>query len=192
MQISPDETEAAETIPEPITAPNEVKEVEIVIEESNRVQEEKPLESVEIAETPQEVEVIEEVETVACFDVPLDADLQAFIIQTCEEHNIQPEIMIALIEKESTFRSDTMGDGGNSYGLCQIQPRWHKERMDKLGVTDLLDPKQNVTVAVDYLSELLARYDGDIAKALVGYNQGFYKGTITNYASTIIQRASEF
>jgi formylmethanofuran dehydrogenase subunit E len=61
--------------------------------------------------------------------------------------------------------------------------------MDKLGATDLFDPYQCVTVAVDYLSELLDIYDGDIEKALTAYNQGSYKGVVSDYAKTVIKNS---
>ena len=124
------------------------------------------------------------------YDVPLDYELQLHIISEAVEHNIDPAIIIAMAYKESRYKADAIGDNGNSYGLMQIQPKWHSKRMQKLGCTDLLDPYQNVTVAVDYLCELLNRY-GSIDKALVGYNQGSYKGTITKYAKSVMAKAEE-
>lgn len=125
------------------------------------------------------------------YDVPLDAELQFHIIGLCEEHHIDPAIVMAMIWKESRFHADSVGDGGNSLGLMQIQPRWHSKRMEKLGCTDLLDPHQNVMVGIDYLAEQLDRFDGDIAKALVGYNQYTYKGTVTAYAKSVLEKAEE-
>lgn len=113
----------------------------------------------------------EEAKTVMIFDVPLDAELQLFIAQACERHHIDPAIIMAMIERESSYQANVMGDGGNSFGLMQIQPRWHQGRMDKLGVTDLLDPYQNVTVGIDYLAELLERGKG-LEWALMAYNAG--------------------
>ena len=123
------------------------------------------------------------------FDVPLSGDLQEHIFAECDKYGIPPEIAIAMIDVESDFDPSNMGDGGNSYGLMQIQPRWHSKRMQKLGCTDLLNPYQNVTVGVDYLAELLDRYEGDIAKALTAYNQGSFKGTVTNYAKKVLKTA---
>lgn len=125
---------------------------------------------------------------VAVYDVPLATELQLHIIAEAESHGIDPAIIIAMAWKESTYRTDAVGDGGNSYGLCQIQPRWHYSRMQKLGCTDLLDPYQNVTVAIDYLCELLNRY-GSIDKALTAYNRGSYNGTVTSYANTVMAKA---
>lgn len=130
-------------------------------------------------------------EPVTLYDVPLDKELQLHIIQTCEEHHIDPAIVMAMIYRESRFRADAVGDGGNSLGLMQIQPRWHSGRMEKLGCGDLLDPYQNVVVGIDYLAESVERYDGDVAKALVAYNQGHFKGTVTAYAKSVLDMAGE-
>ena len=123
--------------------------------------------------------------------IPLDKYLQDYIIKQAHANGIQPQIVMAMIDRESDFNITCMGDGGDSYGLMQIQPKWHSKRMEKLGCTDLLDPYQNVMVGIDYLCELLSKYDGDMAKALVGYNQGHYKGTITAYAKGVLAKAEE-
>ena len=126
--------------------------------------------------------------TVALYDVPLDDSLQLHIINQAESYGIDPAIIVAMAWKESTYRADAIGDGGNSYGLCQIQPRWHYSRMQKLGCTDLLDPYQNVTVACDYLCELVNRY-GSTEAALTAYNRGHYAGTVTSYAVDVMAKA---
>lgn len=129
-------------------------------------------------------------ETLYYYDaVPLDKDLQNYIIRESEDNGIDPAIVMAMIDRESDYDSDNMGDGGKAYGLMQIHPRWHYERMQELGCTDLLDPYHNVAVGIDYLCELLNRYDGDMAKALVAYNQGHYKGTVTAYAKAVLDGA---
>lgn len=127
---------------------------------------------------------------VQLYDVPLEEDLQIHIINLCEEKHIDPAIVMAMAYKESTYRVDAVGDGGKSYGLLQVQPRWHYKRMQELGCTDLLDPYQNVMVAIDYLADQIERY-GDLAKGLTAYNAGSYKGTVTKYAKTVMALAEE-
>ena len=127
-------------------------------------------------------------ETYTYFACELSEDLQTFIFELCEEKQIDPAIIVAMCWKESTYDPGIVGDDGNSYGLMQIQPRWHYERMLRLGCTDLLDPYQNITVGVDFLCELLERY-GSIDKALTAYNQGHYSETVTEYAKTVIAQA---
>ena len=135
--------------------------------------------------------LVKAAEMAKLYDVPLDAELQFRIIGLCEERGIDPAIVMAMIWKESRFHADSVGDGGNSFGLMQIQPRWHSKRMEKLGCDDLLDPHQNVVVGIDYLSACISRYDGDVAKALVAYNQGHYNGTVTAYAKSVLAKAEE-
>jgi soluble lytic murein transglycosylase-like protein len=147
----------------------------------------KPTET-ETADT--EPSVTEEAEPVTLYDVPLDEELQLYIISEAEAHGIDPAIIMAMAFRESNYDPGAIGDNGNSYGLLQVQERFHKERMQRLGCTDLLDPYQNVTVAIDFLCELLNKY-GDMGKALTAYNRGHYAGTVTQYAKTILVNAEE-
>ena len=141
-------------------------------------------------EPPTEAEQTTEETTIDLYDVPLEVSLQEHIIKKAEEYGIDPSIVIAMAYRESTFNPDCIGDNGNSYGLLQVQPRWHHDRMTRLDCTNLLDPFQNVTVAIDYLAELIDRY-GDMGKALTAYNRGHYDGTITDYAKIIMAYAEE-
>lgn len=147
-------------------------------------------ETTEATQESTEAETTATEPSVTLYDVPLDAELQLHIIHEAEKVGIDPAIIMAMAYRESSYNPNAVGDNGESFGLLQIQPKWHHERMKKLGCTDLFDPYQNVTVAIDYLCEMLNRY-GSIEKALVGYNQGSYSGTITRYARTIMALAEE-
>lgn len=131
------------------------------------------------------------------YDIPLDDKLQDYIIETSEERGIDPAIIIAMIKRESQFDIDIVGDKGKAFGLMQIHPRWHSDRMEKLGVTDLLDPYQNVTVGIDIMAELL---DGgeSVEWALMAYNGGYAHankhieaGTLSGYATDVLEFAEE-
>ena len=142
------------------------------------------------------IPVTEEVEPLAVktpitlYDVPLSEDLQIHIIETAKVNGIDPAIIFAIAHRESNYKADVIGDNGASVGLMQVQPYWHGERMERLGCSNLLDPFQNVTVAVDYLVELLTRYK-TIDKALTAYNKGHYAGTATEYAEAVLNLAEE-
>lgn len=119
-----------------------------------------------------EVETVKQAtEAAMYFDVPLSHELQDFIFEECEAHNIAPEIIISMIEQESNYKADAIGDNGNSLGLMQIQPKWHQERMERLECNDLLDPYQNIKVGIDYLSEIKDEYT-EIEMSLMVYNAG--------------------
>ena len=115
-------------------------------------------------------------------DVPLDGDLQSYLRAACEESGVEYTLMLAIIRKETGYRN-VKGDSGASLGYCQVQPRWHKARMDRLGVTDLMDPFGNFRVACDYMAELLSRYD--VENALTAYNSG-HPGH-SDYARTVMR-----
>ena len=123
----------------------------------------------EVAEV---VEEVDEKASLAYFNVPLSNDLQEHIFSLCEESNIDPAIVIAMIEAESIYTADIIGDNGNAFGLMQIHPRWHQERMDSLGCSNLLDPYQNVTVGIDILAELY-ELDRPTEWVLMAYNGGY-------------------
>lgn len=120
-------------------------------------------------------------------DVPLDGDTQALLHAACEEAGITYELALAVIRKETGFQN-VMGDNGNSYGYMQIQPRWHEDRMERLGVTDLADPYSNFRVGCDFLSELLSKYT--LEEALTAYNSG--KPGKSEYATSVMNYMDEY
>lgn len=61
----------------------------------------------------------------------------------------------AIAHCESRWRPEAIGDGGNSIGLMQMWYGW----ASKAGVTDLLDPVQNL-IAAKYVREVRGRYGG--------------------------------
>lgn len=122
------------------------------------------------------------------------ADLENYIEQVCEPYNICPELVEAMIERESTW--NPKAQNGDCMGLMQISGRWHKERMERLGVTDLLDPYDNILVGVDYLAELFGKSE-DAGFVLMTYNgdrraNTLYKtGKLSAYAEWILERSAE-
>jgi len=105
------------------------------------------------------------------FDVPLSKELQDYIRNLCDEYDVPIELVIAVIDVESTFRADLVSET-NDYGLMQINKCNHEWLTDKLGVTDFLDPYQNINSGVHILSGHLEVTNGDIELALMRYNNG--------------------
>jgi soluble lytic murein transglycosylase-like protein len=139
-------------------------------------------------------EVKEEEPEVQLYDVPLTEEVQLYIIQLCEEHHIDPSVVMAMIYTESRFQADVVGDSGQAFGLLQIWPKWHYQRMLDLNCTNLLDPKQNVTVGIDLLAELMESGKG-IEWALSAYNAGTAsanKNGCNDYAELVLAKAGDF
>lgn len=84
-----------------------------------------------------------------------------------EEYGICPELLQAIAWKESRY--DEMAESSGCIGLMQVSERWHIERMERLGASDLYDPEENMRVAADYLAELFAQYE-DAGMALMAYS----------------------
>lgn len=136
-----------------------------------------------VSETASEVEtpslpeeetetVIYKVEKVHTFyDVPFEFDIQKKIIEICSEYDIDYELILAMMYVESTYRADVIGDGGESFGLMQIQPKWWGELMYREGIADLLDPLQNIRCGCAIMRDLKRAYRTEY-RALQAYNTG--------------------
>lgn len=116
-----------------------------------------------------------------------ELEVEDHIERTAKRYGLDPHVIKALIEEESGWLSSAEGDDGNSVGLMQIQERWHKARMQRLGVTNLYDPQQNITVGCDILADLLGKY-GNYKDVLSVYNSGNTKDG-KQYAERIMKNA---
>lgn len=126
----------------------------------------------------------------ASSDVPLSSELQEELYEASKEFDVDYYIMLGLIEKETKFKN-VMGDGGDSYGYCQIQPKWWQGLMADIGATDLNEPEDNFRTACAIISQLIEKYNSTEG-ALVAYNQGYYKGTSTRYSRDVMANAEKY
>lgn len=148
--------------------------------------------------TTEEISTVEPTTAIQLFDVPLDEELQLYIMDICQDANISAALVMAIIERESNYNASAIGDSGNSLGLMQIQPRWHQWRMDELGDGDWLNPYDNIKVGVHILKGLFDKYGDDVYMVLMAYNGGSSyanrlasQGIISDYAIKVDARASE-
>lgn len=89
----------------------------------------------------------------------LDIDTQRQIYKVCGEDDRLFCCVMAIADQETKFNTEAVGDGGRSIGLMQINTAWQQDRIERLGITDLTDPAQNVTVAIDYIAWLTDHLD---------------------------------
>jgi soluble lytic murein transglycosylase-like protein len=128
-----------------------------------------------------------------------DEDLSVMTKEVGDLYGISPYLLEAICERESS--QDANAENSGCLGLTQISLRWHSDRMEKLGVTDLYDPYSNLLVCADYLSELYdiaetKGYGDDTYYVLMRYNMStskadkLYKaGEITKYARDVYENA---
>ena len=89
-------------------------------------------------------------------------------------HRVDHRLVESLIEMESSFNARAVSHAG-AMGLMQLMPAVAR----RYGVSDALDPAQNVDAGVRHLRGLLLRYGGDIQLALAAYNAG--AGAVDRY-----------
>ncbi len=110
-----------------------------------------------------------------------------------EEYCICPELLEAMCWHETRCRSDL--ENGNCIGITQINPRFHKQSMELLGITDLTDYDQNIHLCAYTISEY-AKHEEDLYCVLMMWNCGsnrgkelFYKGVFTDYAKEVSEES---
>lgn len=131
-------------------------------------------------------------------NVPMDEEMQRFVYHLSYGYNIEFSFVMAVIKTESDFKSNIVSST-NDYGLMQINSCNHIMLSEKLGVTDFLDPYQNIRSGIYILSNLFEKYE-DPAKVLMAYNMGetgaarlWEKGVHeSRYSNKILKTAAEY
>ncbi|MFW6084246.1 MAG: lytic transglycosylase domain-containing protein, partial [Gemmatimonadota bacterium] len=93
-----------------------------------------------------------------------------------EEEGLDPSLMAAVIRRESQFDREVHSPVGAT-GLMQLMPATASEvarraQLAEFEQEQLRVPEINMTLGARYLSDMLRRYSGSVAPALISYNAG--------------------
>ncbi len=127
------------------------------------------------------------------YNIALPVEQQKYAYNLCKNYGIEYELFLAVMKKESGFNPNAIG-GGNSYGLCQIHISNHANLRNKLGVSNFLDPYDNMTAGAYllaiYIDSAKAKVSGDavVVYALNSYNMGENIYYNTCYSQGILNR----
>jgi len=98
----------------------------------------------------------------------------SLIEDSSRRYQLDPALVKAVVQAESNFNPSAVSAAG-AQGLMQLMPG----TAASLGVTDSLDPVQNVNGGARLLRDLLNRYDQNVSLALAAYNAG--PGAVDKY-----------
>lgn len=90
----------------------------------------------------------------------------ALVRRAAESANISPALLAALVWQESRWNQRAISPKG-AIGLAQLMPGTARD----LGVNPY-DPADNLMGGARYLRQMLDEFDGNIERALAGYNAG--------------------
>ena len=110
----------------------------------------------------------------AVLEVIFPLDYWPIIKQYSEENDLDPYLMAALIQQESTFTADVRS-GANAVGLMQLLPstgRMYARRLRIPFTNDsLLRPETNIRIGMAMFKDVMTRFGGAYF-ALASYNAG--------------------
>jgi len=98
-----------------------------------------------------------------------------YLMDKCEEKDIDVFLVLAIFRKESGFIPNTTG-GSGEIGLGQIMERTAEYFCEQLGYEFsrelVYDVKVNIDITVENLEYLLNYYKGNLHSSLTAYNRG--------------------
>lgn len=94
----------------------------------------------------------------------------AAAIRSGETHQVEPEIILAIIAVESMFKERAISRVG-ARGLMQVMPGSHSGKIREIGGRHaLFDPAKNIHTGARILADYLDDQNGNLRRALLRYN----------------------
>jgi hypothetical protein len=148
------------------------------------------------------IKSVKQIEPYYISEIPLSKDLQKYIYDLCNENNVDYELALSVIWKESKFESNLINKNSNQthdYGLFQINTvnlQWIK---DTYNITDIMNEKSNIKGGIGLIAESINKHGGE-RNGILAYHLGDngylklrrkgYKNT--SYSKDVLRKKSEY
>lgn len=103
-----------------------------------------------------------------------NSDIENLIALVGQKYGVDSNLIRQVVSAESGFNSGAVSQAG-AMGLMQLMPG----TAQSYGVTNPLDPAQNLDGGTHFLRDLLDRFQGNVPLALAAYNAG--PGAVDKY-----------
>lgn len=98
--------------------------------------------------------------------------IQDMIRASALKYGVDPNLALAIAAHESNFNPSAVSpvnrNGTRDWGVMQLNDL----TIQQFGVSNPLDPQQNIDTGVRLLAQLSGQYSGDLTKTLWAYNAG--------------------
>lgn len=124
-----------------------------------------------------ELMLIQDVAAFTPLNCALSDELQEFTYYMCQAYYIDFDFAMALMFSESSFNASAVSQDGHDFGLMQIRDCNNDWLKEELGVTDMLNPYENIRAGLYILRGLFEKYN-DSSKVVMAYKMGEYGASV--------------
>ncbi len=123
-------------------------------------------------------------------------EIQKLCFEIGNEYHIAPELLIAIIERESGGDVNAKNKKTGCMGLMQLHPKYAKHYLKLAGASDPFNAEDNIRAGCEILTEKFEQYT-DLPLVLMKYHgesdatSKFNKGQYSKYCIGIIERMEE-
>ncbi len=164
-----------------------------VVKTEDHIMNDAPQSMINICELPETMNT----DYVDADDTYISNEIQMLCIEIGVQTGYCPELLMSLIEKESSGRQ--YAENGPCKGLMQINTDWPEiaVHMAQHGYTDIFDYETNIRLGCFVLDQKREIYGDDIYAVLMAYNgssnvsERVEKGDYTDYAVNVVNRTCE-
>lgn len=126
----------------------------------------------------------------------IDEEIQKICFLIAKDYQISPELLIAIIERESAGKINATNKNSGCIGLMQLNPKYINHYLERIEKTDAYDMETNIRIGCEILKDFQKIYS-ELPLVLMKYHgektaiEKFKSGDYSEYCIGIIKRMKE-